>query len=214
MGVKLSGFPFAASLVGSLAWPLITIVAALLFRSELKMIFGHFGERLKRLKSFSGPAGLGAQFEDALFEVKREAAEISNTTSMITGVVDLPGMFEAATGGYDQFKRANSSPRAAIIESWIAVEHAMQRWYLNSFPADKGKYRSSNSMIKALEDPSIGGPISNFSGVLSDLMRLRDQAAHEREFEATSLAAYEYARTAYEIAGMMNIILNSNGEDK
>jgi hypothetical protein len=68
---------FIASLVGNVAWPIVVLVLALVFRHQLVGLVNNLAERMKHLKRLQTPAG-SAEFDDQLIEVKEEIAPLVN----------------------------------------------------------------------------------------------------------------------------------------
>lgn len=99
-------------------------------------------------------------------------------------------------------KLAQASPRGAIVESWVVLEHSIKLLGEKVMSSDSGKLplvRLINELIKRVEDIQVREALM----VARDLMRLRSQAVHEKSFSISSLAAYEFADTAYRIAGIL-----------
>lgn len=66
---------FIASLVGTVAWPVVVLVLALIFRRQLIGFVNNLAERMKHLKRLQTPA-VSAEFDDQLIEVKEDIAPI------------------------------------------------------------------------------------------------------------------------------------------
>jgi hypothetical protein len=105
---------FAASLVGSLAWPAAVLVLAWMFRGPLARLLS--GD-IKRWKA--GPSGLEVEYWDAsLAEAKVEiTGERPPLPAGSTAMTDRSGSFRA-----EMAELAAISPRSAVMESFRRVE--------------------------------------------------------------------------------------------
>lgn len=112
----MSAFELAASLVGSLAWPIAAMVIVALFRSELQTIL----KRVTRVRLGS----VEFDISRAIDRIER-AAEAGRLPSP-------PSEYRTAPGGpvsmWDELRdRATmESPQAAIIGAWAVVEAEVQ----------------------------------------------------------------------------------------
>lgn len=67
---------FIASLVDTLAWPVILLVLVLIFRQQVAGLITNLAERMRHLKRLQTPAG-SAEFDDELIKVKKDIAPIA-----------------------------------------------------------------------------------------------------------------------------------------
>ncbi len=105
---------FIASLVGSLAWPAVVLVLALMFRTSLaRLLLGD----VKRWKA--GPTGVEVEYwENAIAEAREELAQDQAAA---------PAEVATAEEGPREFRDemielAAISPRSAVMESFLRVE--------------------------------------------------------------------------------------------
>ncbi len=103
---------FVSSIVGSLAWPVAAVVAALVFRRQLRDVLGH---RLHRLKA--GP------LEMELFD--RKLAETEAEVDPIPAPQRKAGVLpEGVSGELDSI--VDSAPGAAVMEAHARVERRLR----------------------------------------------------------------------------------------
>lgn len=189
-------FEFVASLVNSLTWPVVVLLSVILLREQIRDIFSRLSDRIKSLKTLTGPGGTSAQFEDGVLGAKQEVDEITKP--------DTPGPSDGLVTD-DAYKLAAASPRAAIIESWIVLEAALRRWH-NAISKRKNRANLPTSLvIKGLREAN---PDNDTIDAVATLFRLRAQAVHDRDFAITPLAATEFAESAYRMASSINSALN------
>jgi hypothetical protein len=176
---------FVASIVGSLAWPLVFLGAFYFLRKPVKDLLPF----LQRFK-----------YKDLEVEFNRRVEEISAEVS------ELPAPQPAAAPQADEvatFARvAESSPRAAVLEAWLSVESAAFEaakrfgWQSPSAKASSGSYA-----IKFLEqNPALD---RSTTGLLRELRSLRNQAVHTPDFALSKGAALEYVSTASRVANYL-----------
>jgi hypothetical protein len=95
----MSGFEFAASLVGSLAWPIVVLTVAVLFRRQLSALLARPFSSLK-----AGP--LKAVWDRQVAEVE---AELPRSPSVVTSAGGAPDT--------DRLREiARAAPAAAVLE--------------------------------------------------------------------------------------------------
>jgi hypothetical protein len=67
--------PFIAALVQALAWPIVIVALAVVFRRQLRTLVVQFAERMKDLKSLRAP-GTEIQFAETLLAARAEIAQL------------------------------------------------------------------------------------------------------------------------------------------
>ena len=167
---------FIAELFKASAWPVAVVTVALVFRKQFRGLLG----RLKKGKV--GPAEF--EFENAVLELQQEAAELK-----------LPAASQSAVPSLSQ---ATLEPRAVILQSWLEVEAAVE-----SLARKHGLFNalatpSSSHLVRALKRAGVLKP--EYVGVFSELRLLRNQAAHERDFNPSPESVQAFARLAKELA--------------
>ncbi|MDP3908974.1 MAG: DUF4145 domain-containing protein [Gemmatimonadales bacterium] len=171
------------ALIDALAWPATITFMAFLFRAELRRAFG----RLSSLKY----KDLEAKFERQLNEAELKAGQVQAEASVL---ISLP---EEVEREQQLLRLADISPRAAIMESWIAVEQAvLQLAERKGLPLRRGAAdsRTMRDLLqrRVLDDKTFA--------LVNQLRSLRNQAAHAPEFLLDSLEATRYANLALSLS--------------
>lgn len=172
-------------LVSALAWPITTIVVALLFRHELRQLAG----RVSQLKY----KDVEATFEKQLVEVEAEAARIPSPPE--------PELLEGPTAAAAEGLRriAEISPRAAVLEAWTMIETAaMQSGLATGSAMPRVTARSIMTFLRE------SGRLSEESlQLIEDLRRLRNRAAHLPDVAITVDEAERYLALAEKSAAII-----------
>jgi hypothetical protein len=175
----MDALTFIVEIVKAAAWPLATLFIALQFRTELRALLA----RMKKGKV--GPAEF--EFEETVKMLKAEAAELPppETASIGTPVVTL----------------VTSEPRAAIFNAWLEVETALSHLAQSKGQLAPHLSRSPVQAIRALQKAELIEP--NYVALFNDLRGLRNQAAHELEFNPSTESVLSYVQLAKELAGVL-----------
>ena len=170
---------FLAALLDSLAWPALVGYIIYLLRDS-------FATLLRRLSSFKYKE-LEAQFRETLSEIDlpQEPASPERLS---------PEEEPSRPDTVSLIELADVSPRAAVMEAWIKIEHAT-RDYLESAGLERrfayqGLRRlpaSARSKLKPILNP------------YHELRILRNKAAHGLEFDLTPDVARDYIRVASDV---------------
>lgn len=186
---------FLASIAGSLGWPGVLLVVALLFRKEIVTVIASI-ETLK-------VGGVEAKLRKGLKQVEEE---LKATDPVDT---DVAGM------NNEEFKRllsvADTSPTGAIIDAFkqveelahLLVERELPR--VTAFP--NGRKMPTIAMHNKLM--SLGVIPRSEVNTFQQLRELRNRAAHAFDNEITSQTAREYVRLADRYADVLNQALKS-----
>jgi hypothetical protein len=170
---------FVASIIGSLAWPVTTLVIiAILYRPLINLF-----PSVQRLRF----QGLELDFDR---QVHALAFEARTLLPRARGVLDAEITLRA-----QWVELANFSPRAVVLEAWIQLEkaaiEASRRHGLNLKTAERN---SPLLLGQALEEAGVFE--GNTGVVFHQLRNLRNAAAHASEFSFTPDSAIEYADLA------------------
>ncbi len=172
---------FITEIIKALAWPLTVLLILLLLRQPIAELI----PLLRKLKWKE----LELEFEEKLVELKSDAAEA------------LPPPAEGAPEDSPCFRRgpnrlvqlAEQSPRAAIIEAWIAVERAAANAISRRLPEGDISWNDTQ-MGQMLASHEILD--SQQLRIYNDLRQLRNQAAHHEDFRIDAERAADYVRIA------------------
>ncbi|ASJ73519.1 hypothetical protein [Granulosicoccus antarcticus] len=173
---------FFASTIDSLAWPGLLAVSLFLLKAPLLQILA----RISSLKF----GGIEADFKEAFGRSPDNADDLS----LIDG-----GSTPAAEPEDDKlaalYSLAELSPRAAVLESWIAVESAA-RDYIESVGASKNTLALGLDRLPDKARTPIEGVILRYR----ELRHLRNEAAHANDFDFPSFYAKDFVEEAHRIA--------------
>lgn len=187
----MDGFQFIASLVSSLALPVVSLVLALVFRHELSELIG----RLRTVKA------LGAE---GTFDPKEVEASVALATATATAGVQVAQAQASITKTEaitlpsdrqltDRFAdHALRSPNAAVLEAYSEVERALKRRMTEAKVADVEKLFGRKLIEVALRKGVIN---SQTAEALRGISVLRNVAAHSTD-EVTLEKALEYLALA------------------
>ena len=181
---------FIAELVKAFAWPGLVIVLVLILRKPIRDLI----PLLTRLK-----------YKDFELEFGREIKQVREEAA-----IEFPEEepLEALLGGVDEriYKLAQISPRAAVLESWLAVEQEAIQAAFDEMQ-QKGHTPAvilpQNAISILRKSERIGSIIS---AIIRDLRSLRNQAAHAPEFALSSDSALEYALVATRLIKQLKIL--------
>lgn len=165
---------FIASIIKSLAWPVVVAISVLVFKGEIVKI----APKLRRIKA--GPV-------EAEFERDVEQLKLAARTSG-----DSIAAQEVDTASKDfLIQLARLHPRSAILESWIRVEAAARMVLKRKVPsAVKSSYIPAARLAEPLAQANIitEGQVALYH----ELRRLRNDVAHAVDFEPSKSSAFAY----------------------
>ena len=177
---------FIAALVGDLAWPLTVALALLLFRGPITNLLP-FLQRL-RYKDFV------VEFGDKLTEVETQAASMAGDRLEVLVREDILDL-------------AETYPRAAVIDSWLAVEQALRDLRaLQASSADDPQRVSPLALERELARSGVLGPA--VVSLLRDLRLTRNDVVHRLDVPLTPAMARQFAIAASRVVA----VLESLGE--
>jgi hypothetical protein len=167
---------FIAELIKATAWPTTAVVVAVLFRAEFRAL-------LRRLKK--GKVGSTEfEFQEQVAELAMDIAEVST--------VNQPVSLSA-----DTVRLATSNPRGVMVSAWFEVETALKALALKHNLLDAQNQRNPSALVRALAKAGVI-PTAQAPGFTA-LYRLRNQAAHEDDFNPSEDAILGYLEIAEEL---------------
>jgi len=172
---------FVASLVESLAWPLIVGFCVYILRTPAGKIL----ERISKLKY----GDLEAEFQERLNKI--EPIANGDTKRIIQEKNITPITLEYLS---------ELSPRAAVLEAWIIVENATSAFCeANGLPANI----SYQGLFQAAKKKDLD--IEAFQTAYQELRLLRNKAVHATDSDITPITAKQYVKTANFIAAELGM---------
>jgi hypothetical protein len=128
---------FVASVVGSLAWPIAVIVAAMLFRRQV----GSLLDRLRRGEVLGAKWDFGEGIADV--ESQLQVVEGAPTGPVLGGLSDEE-LARAPVGQFDRLaKEADEYPTYVVITAWELVRGSLFDLVLRLGPAPTSRYLSA-----------------------------------------------------------------------
>ena len=178
---------FIAALVEDLAWPLTVVLAILLFRGPITNLLP-FLQRL-RYKDFV------LEFSDKLTEVETQAAAMVGERFAIPVREDILDL-------------AETYPRGAVIDSWIAVESALRD--LRESQESKVDVLQRHSSLLVERELARSGVLNPaVVSLLRDLRSTRNEVIHRPDVPLTPAMAQQYATAASKVASALEKLSKS-----
>ena len=182
-------FSFLESITASMAWPVVVLVIAVLFRKSIPAALGS----LKSLKvagaevTFGNEIRAATETATALEPAPENIADRNN--SRVVALIDMAAV----------------SPSGAIIEAWKEVEHAAKNLAESSgLMLQNNSSRPYFNIQRALEkDEQL--PKAEIQ-TYRELRLIRNRAAHLREDQVTVEQARQYVRLADRLVDAMNTL--------
>jgi len=174
---------FTAAIIGSLAWPAVVFVAAILLRKPIAGLI----PLLRRAKY----KDLELEFGQEVRELQQEA---ETTLRPLTAAPNHAGPEEATLR-----QLASVSPRSAVVEAWRLVESSAHRAIESrGVPVEGGRPLSGPQLTRTL---GLAEVLDNPTRGLMDRLRmLRNQAVHADDFLIDEASAREYVQLALALA--------------
>ena len=170
-----------AKVLASIAWPIAAVTIAYNFKKELAAL-------LTRLKKFKAGAA-EAEFSELLRETEED--------------VDIVRTPEAQAITPEVIEGAATNPRGAILSAWIEVETAIRQLYESKAPREAGLYptyrpaRGPLQLMRELQRTEILD--HNYIALFHDLRTLRNDAAHDIDFNPPPGEVVRYIQLAREL---------------
>lgn len=175
------------TLIIGIAWPVVVIWIAYLFKSELRTLL----HRMSQLKY----KDVEAKFETRLAEAEAKVSTIEQIAPSEPPRPEITSKLESL------LRIADVSPRAAIMEAWVLIEEVAGK---SGFVQGAAIPRV-NPHLFAEELVRLGKLPKGSDSLLDQMRRLRNQAAHLPEFSINQDEADRYLQLA---ARMSELILN------
>lgn len=161
-----------AKLLASVAWPISAVVIAYHFKNELAALLA----RLKKVKAGSAEA----EFERHINEVI-EASGIEETATPVSSSIR---------------SAATTDPRGAVLAAWLEVEKALFELF-DASGLNVPAVRPMRGILPAFKAIQKAGLLdSDYVSLFHDLRALRNDAAHNIEFNPSSDAVIRYTQLA------------------
>lgn len=168
----MDGFEFAASLIGSLAWPITALIVVWLLRDSL---VGALSGEVKRLKA--GTTGFEIEYWEKKSKSVREALE---APVLYGAAIPLPESRQIPEGEFRRLaEMASVAPSGTVLEAYAKIESELARMVEDAGEsADRtGGLRLAQKAyrLELIDESSLSA--------IQGLTELRNQAAHGRSSE-------------------------------
>lgn len=181
-----------AKVLASIAWPIAVVIIAYHFKIELAALL----TRLRKFKAGNTEAEFG--------ELLREAEDD----------VDIERTPEAQSVTPEVIASAASNPRGSILSAWLEVETAVHHLYnakgLSREVLHSPRGRSIGPMVLMREIQKAEALDQNYISLFHDLRTLRNDAAHDIDFNPPPSDVVRYIQLARELAGAINRAADGN----
>ncbi|WP_315772993.1 MULTISPECIES: DUF4145 domain-containing protein [unclassified Bradyrhizobium] len=179
---------FFASLVGSLAWPVATVIILILFRPQVGRLLG----QIKKLAA----AGVNVDFADQLEKVTEQAKRVeAETKGPPPDVVVLdPTVLQLA----------QKFPEAAVLQEYKELESVLLQ--IRSRLPDNRPHRNLNEVLAQLNKAGlISGSVI---GLFNTIRKARNAVAHSNDEKMTPGEAIELVRETRMLIELLRAVLN------
>jgi hypothetical protein len=190
-GEQVTWLEFSNSLIGHI----VSLVGYLAWPSVIVFVFWRYKDEFRQLVSYLSHVKIGnfeASFRQTISEISEtleaDAPEVSDV-----GVDDLDeyGLFE---------KVSSYSPRGAVLDSWRELEVRISRKY--SELGSEGRFPPRRNLAKqALNDGTFSQ--DQYDAFLK-LRSLRNEAAHNIDFNISALDAKSYVRSVARLSALLD----------
>jgi hypothetical protein len=169
---------FISSVIDTIIWPLCVVIVVFLLRNQLKELIPAL--RNLRYKDFE------LSFEKTMESIEQNVETLiePNGTSFAK-----PVMAEKFTYLYELIQ---TSPRSAIIESWLIVEEQLIR--LSQKKLQDSANKTPLMILKELF--SIGIINKDLYKIIEDLRKIRNEAVHINKFYIHNYLIKEYIKNS------------------
>ena len=179
----MNGLQFTSSLITGLAWPLVVVCIAIVFRRPLAQLLG----RIKSYKGLGHELTFGDRLADAEDSVKEAARGVPSEKTGTEQIVDIEPSPLA--------READANPSFVVIRSWEQVVSALND-LAGIAGISVGNPRSRNvssALLRDLRKFELINP--EFVTAVTELRDLRNKVAHG-EHNPTPGEAAAYAESA------------------
>lgn len=226
----MGGTDLAASLVDSLVWPIVAVVAILTFRGQIRSILEALRNRMRDLKSFTVPGG-GAEFTERMMAAVTTAELVESTASepkppalpegrhanvdtaheaslpFNEWMVGGPWMSESrARSTLALRSMAASDPRAAIVGAGANLEVALRAAYERLFPAEGTAYLTQDPEQLAARIAAHYALPDQAETLIPEVIALGRDVSHLANFEVDSKTVDRYLRTTDFVVAHLNTL--------
>lgn len=179
--MRMNGLQFASSLITGLAWPVVVVILALVFRKHIAALIG----RVKSYKGMGQELTFGDRLADAESSVEEAALSVRGNETGPGWAVEIEPSPLA--------REAEANPSFVVIRSWEQVVSALNDLAGVGLPMDNRRSRNTSSLLRELQRAELVS--SEFATAAAELRDLRNKVAHG-EHNPTSGEAAAYAESA------------------
>ena len=185
----MNGFQLVSSLVSSLVWPVLVGFVVFLFRTPL-------GQVIRHVRTAKGPGGWELEFDKAAKEAEATSSELLEKSVTLTGKMQVP--LEETAHPIPEVV----APRVAVIEAFMGIEHEISR-LASPYGRPRNTLRAARTLAEGNVIPEAVVPL------IADLSSMRNQAAHESDFNPTPDSVQWYMEAADNVQKLLKAIRTS-----
>ena len=197
---------FAASVIGSLAWPLAVVCLGFMFKNQVRTLLG-------KMKSLKAPGGIEAAFSEQTTEIAFEVKSVQAKPHADLKALNVRREPQEFTNWRRRHRESlekamlGERPSAVVIGSWQKIEAVISDLVdLAGVPVPT-KYGGKSNLRACIEGLFQQGILSEeTANVLHKLHDLRQSAAHN-SFEPEPQAARDYYNSAEKVLAVLNDML-------
>lgn len=203
----VSVLEFIANMTGSLAWPVVVLVAVVVLREKLAAMLAALTSRVADIKNLRAP-GVEVEFEKRTQEVRQEVRDLGHTVDA-PRVADEPNpprppRSDIVSTALDV---AAIDPRAAVISVFAEVENTLRQIALAIVPEEQKANIERMSARRLAIDLQERGLLSDDAvRIVIQLSALRNEAVHKFVPNITVDAALDFIETCEELMNVLGRI--------
>jgi hypothetical protein len=220
----VSGFDLTASIIGSIAWPLVILVLIVALRAQIKRAAEAIVKRIADITEVTAP-GVSVKLEKQINELAERTEALPDSPPEGDNVIvrPSPANLELRAGTpiitvtsddaeaqqqVTKYQRlAAENPKAAVLTAFSDLEVVLRNWYERNLGA-QGRYVSFGKIIDGLQrtgvlDESVGR-------ALRDISEIRNKIAHS-DATVNQAMADAYIESIGNLLGYM-ILFNKSAD--
>jgi hypothetical protein len=178
----MSVMSFIATLVNTLAWPIVVLVLGFIFRHQVAQLMHNLAERVKHLTKLQTPAG-SAEFDNQLIAVKEDIAPIVRSQN------DVQSSTASASGVDETATEAESDDESQKLLRHYSAHSVVDRWEsLDNINPEFGDWISADRIVPHtdLREMQQESPEAMISGAFNRLEVTVDLVAFDLKINVKS----------------------------
>jgi hypothetical protein len=196
---KVSVLQFIASLVASLAWPVLVVVALLIFRKPLIGLIA----RATDIQLFGATVRLGKEIQRAAVSTEAAVASAQSRRDL----TEVPKSRPRAEGKNPWLATLSESPSLAAIYAWAGLEKSLRKLG-SAFGDSTPSSASVTDLLAGLEKNSVLEP--EFVRAAHDLRLIRNRIAYGTA-TITEAEGLSFINSAWQLGQLADQLVAAHG---